>query len=553
MKKFRDGGYNTLVSTCVGEEGLDIGEVDLIICYDSQKSPIRLIQRMGRTGRKREGRIIILLTEGKEENAYKCSLSQKKNIYKIISNGQKNFQFFKDNPLMIPKGLQPKCHKLFIEVPVEIEQTKEDKKAKKKKGASDPDESTVVSKTTAAAKKTKITNFTKLNINLDDDFSTQLPDLDFNVDSNSFNDENPRDSKNSVAKQPAKKKTATRKAAAKSSKNPNETQLKLFQDCNFLNLAKKSTSRANTDSLIVSKPPMTRNLTRFLAKKDSLNADDLSKINLAECIQLWQTDEDDFITIGANESSDSTHFDKQTNLNESLVLKDKFSTFYSQLIDGLTLSDEEEDNEVEEDKEEAYEVNDTIDVDMVFEKSHDLQPKNFNVKSGEENLEDLFSDDETEAKPELAAEKIVLTSMQNGKDETGFPMYPSQSQNCNQVSKLQGLFADDEDEDDILLANIVESASTKAPIIIPDTMDIGVYDFSANSKCEPFKTPTDPPSRRLAEKTNKLEAINEEDSKLQNPLLKSIKNFDIDLHSGLFSDDEDDCKENEVIYVLIVS
>jgi Fanconi anemia group M protein len=51
VKKFREGGYNTLVSTCVGEEGLDIGEVDLIICYDSQKSPIRLIQRMGRTGR----------------------------------------------------------------------------------------------------------------------------------------------------------------------------------------------------------------------------------------------------------------------------------------------------------------------------------------------------------------------------------------------------------------------------------------------------------------------------------------------------------------------
>ena len=28
MKQFRSGGYNTLVSTCVGEEGLDIGEVE---------------------------------------------------------------------------------------------------------------------------------------------------------------------------------------------------------------------------------------------------------------------------------------------------------------------------------------------------------------------------------------------------------------------------------------------------------------------------------------------------------------------------------------------
>ncbi len=67
MKDFRAGGYNTLVSTCVGEEGLDIGEVDLIVCFDAHKSPTRLVQRMGRTGRKRDGRIVMLMTEGKEE------------------------------------------------------------------------------------------------------------------------------------------------------------------------------------------------------------------------------------------------------------------------------------------------------------------------------------------------------------------------------------------------------------------------------------------------------------------------------------------------------
>ena len=69
MRQFRDGGYNTLVSTCVGEEGLDIGEVDLIVCFDAHKSPIRLAQRMGCTGRKRAGRIVMLVTEGKEEQA----------------------------------------------------------------------------------------------------------------------------------------------------------------------------------------------------------------------------------------------------------------------------------------------------------------------------------------------------------------------------------------------------------------------------------------------------------------------------------------------------
>ena len=30
VRRFREGGYNTLVATCVGEEGLDIGEVDLV-------------------------------------------------------------------------------------------------------------------------------------------------------------------------------------------------------------------------------------------------------------------------------------------------------------------------------------------------------------------------------------------------------------------------------------------------------------------------------------------------------------------------------------------
>ena len=63
VRRFKSGGYNTLVATCVAEEGLDIGEVDLIVLYDVAKSPIRLVQRMGRTGRKRDGRIVVLVTQ----------------------------------------------------------------------------------------------------------------------------------------------------------------------------------------------------------------------------------------------------------------------------------------------------------------------------------------------------------------------------------------------------------------------------------------------------------------------------------------------------------
>ncbi|XP_013379529.1 Fanconi anemia group M protein [Lingula anatina] len=116
MKQFRDGGYNTLVSTCVGEEGLDIGDVDLIICFDAHKSPIRLIQRMGRTGRKREGRIVMLVTEGKEENIYNQSQYSKRSIHKAIMNGAKTLKFYPHSPRMVPRGVKPQCHKMHITV-----------------------------------------------------------------------------------------------------------------------------------------------------------------------------------------------------------------------------------------------------------------------------------------------------------------------------------------------------------------------------------------------------------------------------------------------------
>lgn len=43
IAKFKKGDYNTLVATCVAEEGLDIGDVNLIISYDCLASPIRMV------------------------------------------------------------------------------------------------------------------------------------------------------------------------------------------------------------------------------------------------------------------------------------------------------------------------------------------------------------------------------------------------------------------------------------------------------------------------------------------------------------------------------
>lgn len=64
ISDFQKGVFNVLVATSIGEEGLDIGEIDLILCFDSQGSPIRMLQRMGRTGRKRKGKIVLLMCKG---------------------------------------------------------------------------------------------------------------------------------------------------------------------------------------------------------------------------------------------------------------------------------------------------------------------------------------------------------------------------------------------------------------------------------------------------------------------------------------------------------
>lgn len=50
LANFNDGVYNVLVATSIAEEGLDIAEVDLIILFDTVISPVRQVQRMGRTG-----------------------------------------------------------------------------------------------------------------------------------------------------------------------------------------------------------------------------------------------------------------------------------------------------------------------------------------------------------------------------------------------------------------------------------------------------------------------------------------------------------------------
>ncbi len=67
LNKMNKGEKNILFATRVGEEGLDIIECNLVIFYDSISDAVRFIQRKGRTGRKKKGRVLVLVMEGTKE------------------------------------------------------------------------------------------------------------------------------------------------------------------------------------------------------------------------------------------------------------------------------------------------------------------------------------------------------------------------------------------------------------------------------------------------------------------------------------------------------
>ncbi|KAL8693829.1 MAG: hypothetical protein Q9218_001429 [Villophora microphyllina] len=119
IQKFQNGIYNTLVATSIGEEGLDIGEVDLIICYDASASPIRMLQRMGRTGRKRAGNIVVTLMKGKEENNFAKAKDNYEKMQQEIATGVR-FNFRDDqSQRIVPRDIQPVVDKRIVDIPFE--------------------------------------------------------------------------------------------------------------------------------------------------------------------------------------------------------------------------------------------------------------------------------------------------------------------------------------------------------------------------------------------------------------------------------------------------
>ncbi|KAK5108846.1 hypothetical protein LTR62_007736 [Meristemomyces frigidus] len=122
IQQFKAGKFNTLVATSIGEEGLDIGDVDLIVCYDASSSPIRMLQRIGRTGRKRIGKVVLLLMKGKEENDYAKAQDNYLYIQKTIADESRYDYRDDQSPRIFPKEVKPVVDKRVIDIPMENSQ-----------------------------------------------------------------------------------------------------------------------------------------------------------------------------------------------------------------------------------------------------------------------------------------------------------------------------------------------------------------------------------------------------------------------------------------------
>lgn len=108
INEFKAGTFNILVSTSIGEEGLDIGEVDFVVLYDMPRQSIKLLQRIGRTGRKRDGIVHVLMSENREDMNWDTAQQTHRDIQEEILHSR-NLELFEDVEPLIPDRKMPEC------------------------------------------------------------------------------------------------------------------------------------------------------------------------------------------------------------------------------------------------------------------------------------------------------------------------------------------------------------------------------------------------------------------------------------------------------------
>ena len=108
IEEFREREINVLCATSIGEEGLDIPEVNLVIFYEPVPSAIRSIQRAGRTARLMKGKLIMLISQKtRDETYFYISKRKEKSMHSAIKQVKENLL----NKTFNPKDLQKKLLK----------------------------------------------------------------------------------------------------------------------------------------------------------------------------------------------------------------------------------------------------------------------------------------------------------------------------------------------------------------------------------------------------------------------------------------------------------
>ena len=87
INEFSSREINVLCATSIGEEGLDIPEVNVVVFYEPVASAIRTIQRTGRTARLMKGKLVMLITRKTRDEAYfYASKAKEKKMHSAISS-----------------------------------------------------------------------------------------------------------------------------------------------------------------------------------------------------------------------------------------------------------------------------------------------------------------------------------------------------------------------------------------------------------------------------------------------------------------------------------
>lgn len=92
IDRFRAGEFSVMVATSIGEEGLDIPSVDTVVFFEPIPSEIRSIQRRGRAGRLKAGKVFVLITTGtKDEASFHSARKKEENMNRIVGRMQRQF------------------------------------------------------------------------------------------------------------------------------------------------------------------------------------------------------------------------------------------------------------------------------------------------------------------------------------------------------------------------------------------------------------------------------------------------------------------------------